>query len=104
MKNAGYIISKQDELPDYYKGQYVYQHILIAERLLGRKLKKGERVHHIDGNKKNNSPSNLIVFATNSDHILCHAGAHIYKDGDVWRAKKKKFKKFFHFITINYYD
>lgn len=35
---------------------------MVAERMLGRKLKPGEVVHHIDGNKRNNAPENLMVF------------------------------------------
>lgn len=95
MKNAGYIIAKQDELPDYYKGCYVYKHILVAEQMLGRRLKKGECVHHKDLDKKNNDPQNLIVFASNSDHVLFHNGASIYLDGDVWKANpiKHPFKR-----------
>jgi hypothetical protein len=43
-----------------------------AEQLLGRKLKKGEHVHHIDGDKENNEPSNLTVFAGPKLHELAH--------------------------------
>lgn len=52
----------------------VYEHILVAEEKLGRPLNPGECVHHIDENKKNNSPSNLMVFKTNSDHAKYHTG------------------------------
>lgn len=37
------------------------EHILIAERALGRRLKKNEVVHHIDGDRQNNMHSNLMV-------------------------------------------
>lgn len=39
--------------------------------MLGRKLKKGEIVHHKDGNKKNNDPKNLQVM-TQSEHCKVH--------------------------------
>ena len=38
-----------------------YVHILIAEGMLGRALKKDEHVHHIDGNTKNPRWTNLLV-------------------------------------------
>ncbi|MBR0420274.1 MAG: HNH endonuclease [Erysipelotrichaceae bacterium] len=38
-----------------------YVHRWVAEQMLGRKLEQNEVVHHIDGNKKNNSPENLEV-------------------------------------------
>lgn len=39
---------------------------------LGRPLVKGECVHHIDRNRKNNDPSNLMVFASHSEHMAQH--------------------------------
>ena len=37
------------------------EHVLIAEKHLGRKLSKEMAVHHIDGNKSNNKKGNLLI-------------------------------------------
>lgn len=47
------------------------EHILLAETVLGRSLGKNEVVHHVDGNKLNNAPSNLVI-CTRSYHALIH--------------------------------
>lgn len=64
----------------------VYEHVIVAEQKLGRYLKDDETVHHIDRNKKNNNPENLIVFATNADHGAYHAGHPIYEEDGVWHS------------------
>lgn len=53
---------------------YVYQHILAAEQMLGRKLKPEEVVHHKDHDRRNNKTENLMVFHTGADHSAYHAG------------------------------
>jgi hypothetical protein len=60
-------------------GFYVYEHRLIAEKMLGRKLERGEVVHHIDFNSFNNNPDNLRVMK-HRDHIILHKA----------RAKEKR--------------
>lgn len=53
-------------------GKYYYEHRLIAEKkILKRKLKKNEVVHHIDGNRENNSVKNLVVMIKN-EHDRLH--------------------------------
>ncbi len=55
----------------YKKLHGKHEHRVIAEKMIGRKLEKGEIVHHIDGNKLNNDPSNLEVM-TQSEHVERH--------------------------------
>jgi hypothetical protein len=43
------------------KHGYVFEHILVAEKMLGRPLAPDEVVDHRDGDKGNNHPSNLSV-------------------------------------------
>ncbi|MBQ7431270.1 HNH endonuclease [Butyrivibrio sp.] len=55
-----------------HKDGYVYEHVLIAEYKLQRPLKAQEVVHHLDGNKLNNSPENIVVLKNKADHALLH--------------------------------
>jgi len=52
-------------------GRVVGEHTYKAEWVLGRLLKSNEVVHHIDGDKRNNDNSNLII-CDRSYHQLIH--------------------------------
>lgn len=50
---------------------YVYEHIVIAEDFMRRRLNENEVVHHLDGNRSNNRTENLIVLER-SQHTKLH--------------------------------
>lgn len=60
----------------YVKENQRHQHRVVAERILGRSLLDGEVVHHEDNDKKNNDPSNLIVFPSSGEHSRHHNLGH----------------------------
>lgn len=49
-----------------------HEHRVVAEQMLGRKLRRGEVVHHIDLNKQNNDMRNLVVLPSVSVHSHLH--------------------------------
>ena len=51
---SGYKVFEED-------GTYKSVHKRVAEKKLGGKIWKGYEVHHVDGNKDNNRPSNVTV-------------------------------------------
>jgi len=66
----GYIklhVGRKHHLAD--KQGYAYEHRIVAEKKLGRKLRAGEVAHHIDGNRKNNEPSNIEVIDSHRKHL-----------------------------------
>lgn len=51
---------------------YAYEHRVVAAQALGRPLADGEEVHHKDGDKRNNHPSNLQVMSGRAEHFVEH--------------------------------
>lgn len=57
----------------YKKTKQRHTHRVVAEQKIGRLLLPGEVVHHIDGNKLNNDPSNLEVLSSQAEHARLHS-------------------------------
>ena len=55
-----------------YNKKRSYLSRLNVEKKINRKLKKGEVVHHIDCDPRNDVPDNLYIFKNNGDHVVCH--------------------------------
>lgn len=66
----GYIIVPNPEYPIKSKARDIYEHRLIMEKYLGRKLKKYEIVHHINKNKADNRIENLKLYKSIQLHFI----------------------------------
>ena len=55
------------------------EHVLVAVRVWGKSLPSGAVVHHIDGNPRNNEPSNLVICENMAYHTLLHYRQTAYR-------------------------
>lgn len=65
---------------------YVAEHRLVAEEKIGRLLDPKEVVHHINEDRGDNRPNNLIVLSKSDHHLL-----HRYYE----KLKRRRFNRLF---------
>jgi hypothetical protein len=56
-------------------------HIMLAERALGRRLPPGVEVHHVDGDRHDDKPTNLVICQDRVYHHLLHVRAKVVRAG-----------------------
>lgn len=67
---------------------YVHEHVLVVERALGRYLQSPAVVHHVNEVRSDNTPSNLVVLQSQSEHVELHARLRVLRSGgDPWRQR-----------------
>lgn len=79
-RTDGYISIYFPSHPKATKDGYVMEHILVMEQKIGRYLRNGEVVHHINKNRCDNRVENLIVM-TKSEHTSMHLKERWKKEG-----------------------
>lgn len=72
INNAGYVLIKEPNHPLSDKRGYIYKHRLVASNIYGVEVVRNAVIHHIDGNRLNNSPKNLYLFSSHSEHMFNH--------------------------------
>jgi hypothetical protein len=69
----GYVLVYAPNHPNVDCHNYVMEHRLVMEVFLDRCLELTEVVHHVDGDRTNNSIGNLMLFPSNPVHLSYHA-------------------------------
>lgn len=69
---AGYVMRPVAERATKYKFVTIAEHRLVVERAMGKELPKGAIVHHVNGDKSDNRPCNLVVCPDHRYHMLLH--------------------------------
>jgi hypothetical protein len=64
LNNCGYVLVWEPDHPKAFRGWY-FEHRVVMEKVLGRRIESNEDVHHINGERADNRPENLKVM----DHI-----------------------------------
>jgi hypothetical protein len=59
----------------------VAEHVLVAEKALGRFMPAGAEIHHVDEDITNNANRNLVICESRAYHKLLHARTRIVKAG-----------------------
>lgn len=67
----GYVVIYSPGHPRATNSNRVFEHIVVAEKKLGRFIGRDEIVHHINGDKQDNRPDNLEVMKR-SAHVNYH--------------------------------
>jgi len=67
----GYVMLYVPDHPRAQSNGYVLEHVVIAEKVLGKPLPAKSRIHHHDENKRNNH-NNLVLCEDDAYHFLLH--------------------------------
>jgi len=81
----GYILISQT--PYDGKSKYTYRSRLVAEKFLGRVLKKEERVHHINEIVDDDRIENFIIFKNQGYHCVFHRYGYYNPKGVIFDGR-----------------
>lgn len=79
--NHGRVMAYCPGHPRAMNGHYVFEHVLVAEKALGKSLPPKAKVHHVDKISSHNEPTNLVICEDQAYHMLIHRRQRILEAG-----------------------
>lgn len=83
LDRRGYVLIYMPEHPNAI-GNYVFEHRLVMEETIGRLLERDELVHHMNHDKADNRPENLMIMSR-GEHSRHH---RLIEPFSVWKRHK----------------
>lgn len=74
--DRGYVFVIYRDHPYCRKRGKILFHRLVVENKIGRYLTREESVHHVDGDRSNNDPDNLVLTTTGEHYKTYHRDSH----------------------------
>lgn len=78
----GYVQVHRPDHPRSSRDGYVYEHILVASQAMGKPVPDYADVHHVNGDKTDNRPQNLVVCSRSYHQILHKRTKALEETGD----------------------
>jgi hypothetical protein len=66
--------------PKANRDGHVREHVLIAETAIGKPIRDGAIVHHVNGKKDDNRNENLVICENEEYHQLLHLRTRAYRE------------------------